>query len=212
MMMIKFLLFKPNLLIFSVSHFRFSLFHFFLNFNLVNVASRMESTGKAGMIQVTAETCQILQAFGYYFEQRGLVAVKGKGQLMTYYLQGKSDKPPTPIQQPNSGCEIVEETSLATNHVPPESPNLLTHSSATASPSSVRLNQNYQPNFNNNNTTDIENDNLESIGSNCDESGKCIKQSEIDPLLTDSPKSTSTNQSSNRIQSDEKDALIDNES
>lgn len=46
----------------------------------------MESTGKAGAIQVTHETCEILQTFGYTFEQRGLVAVKGKGQLMTYYL------------------------------------------------------------------------------------------------------------------------------
>lgn len=54
--------------------------------NTVNVASRMESTGKAGAIQVTQETCEILQRFGYTFEQRGLVAVKGKGQLMTYYL------------------------------------------------------------------------------------------------------------------------------
>lgn len=179
-----------------------------LNFNLVNVASRMESTGKAGNIQVTAETCQILQAFGYYFEQRGLVAVKGKGQLMTYYLQGKSEKPQTP-QLP--AVSEAEETLLATNQVPPESPNLLTHSSATASPSSVRLNQNYQPN-NSINTADIENENMESIGSHCDESVKSIKQSEVDPLLTDSPKSTSTNQSSNRIQSDEKDALIDNES
>lgn len=52
----------------------------------MNVASRMESTGKAGAIQVTQETCEILQTFGYTFEQRGLVAVKGKGQLMTYYL------------------------------------------------------------------------------------------------------------------------------
>jgi len=55
--------------------------------NTVNVASRMESTGKAGAIQVTEETCNILQPFGYTFLQRGLVAVKGKGQLMTYYLQ-----------------------------------------------------------------------------------------------------------------------------
>lgn len=47
--------------------------------NTVNVASRMESTGKAGAIQVTQETCEILQTFGYTFEQRGLVAVKGKG-------------------------------------------------------------------------------------------------------------------------------------
>ncbi|KAH8375071.1 hypothetical protein KR093_002621, partial [Drosophila rubida] len=55
--------------------------------NTVNVASRMESTGKAGAIQVTEETCNILDQFGYTFLQRGLVAVKGKGQLMTYYLQ-----------------------------------------------------------------------------------------------------------------------------
>lgn len=181
----------------------------------------MESTGKAGMIQVTAETCQILEAFGYFFEQRGLVAVKGKGQLMTYYLLGKNDKPPTPkvtspvVQQPSSAAtnEVDEHSSSSTHAIsqaPPESPNLLTHSSTTASPSSVRLNQNYQVN----NSTDIEADNLDSIGSNCNENLQNIKQSEFDPLITDSPKSTSTNQSSsNRLRSmDEKDALIDNES
>ena len=27
--------------------------------------------------------------YGYTFEQRGLVKVKGKGQLMTYYLTGR---------------------------------------------------------------------------------------------------------------------------
>ncbi|XP_055387228.1 adenylate cyclase type 3 [Condylostylus longicornis] len=58
--------------------------------NTVNVASRMESTGKAGYIQVTEETMLILREFDYKFIQRGLVAVKGKGQLMTYYLMGKS--------------------------------------------------------------------------------------------------------------------------
>lgn len=56
----------------------------------MNVASRMESTGKAGAIQVTQETCEILQKYGYCFEQRGLVAVKGKGELMTYYLKSVS--------------------------------------------------------------------------------------------------------------------------
>lgn len=45
-------------------------------------------------LQVTEETCKILQNFGYIFEQRGLVTVKGKGQLMTYYLIGKGDNPP----------------------------------------------------------------------------------------------------------------------
>ncbi|XP_022190546.2 adenylate cyclase type 3 [Nilaparvata lugens] len=73
--------------------------------NSVNVASRMESTGKAGCIQVTEETCNILQNFGYIFEQRGLVAVKGKGQLMTYYLVGKG---PT-SSQVYSTMETVRE-------------------------------------------------------------------------------------------------------
>ncbi|XP_047516260.1 adenylate cyclase type 3 isoform X1 [Pieris napi] len=74
--------------------------------NTVNVASRMESTGKAGCIQVTEETCEILQKFGYYFEQRGLVAVKGKGQLMTYYLLGKRENG-------NPDCPMVEESAEA---------------------------------------------------------------------------------------------------
>jgi adenylate cyclase 3 len=38
---------------------------------------------------VVHETAQILEEFGYVFEQRGLVTVKGKGKLMTYYLIGK---------------------------------------------------------------------------------------------------------------------------
>ncbi|KAK4879693.1 hypothetical protein RN001_007839, partial [Aquatica leii] len=78
--------------------------------NTVNVASRMESTGKAGCIQVTEETCQILQSFGYQFEQRGLVAVKGKGQLMTYYLLGKAGKitPPTAQVSPVLGISEME--------------------------------------------------------------------------------------------------------
>src|SRR5690349_16479567 len=111
----------------------------------VNVASRMESTGKAGAIQVTEETCQILQMFGYTFEQRGLVAVKGKGQLMTYYLQGKTDKlpmSPVTITTTMKTVQEVEEPTpaLIVQVPPPESPNPLTLSSATASPSSVRLN------------------------------------------------------------------------
>ncbi|KAK0158963.1 hypothetical protein PV328_009897 [Microctonus aethiopoides] len=57
--------------------------------NTVNVASRMESTGKVGHIQVTDETRKILEPFGFGFEQRGMVFVKGKGQLLTHYLMSK---------------------------------------------------------------------------------------------------------------------------
>ncbi|KAG1656650.1 Adenylate cyclase type 3 [Nymphon striatum] len=79
--------------------------------NTVNVASRMESTGKAGSIQVrknpysphvVEETKNILENFGYGFEQRGLVSVKGKGKLMTYYLIGKESKDDKSNIVPNS--------------------------------------------------------------------------------------------------------------
>ncbi|XP_041375220.1 adenylate cyclase type 3-like [Gigantopelta aegis] len=60
--------------------------------NTVNVASRMESTGRMGKIQITKETMTILQDFGYIFERRGLVKVKGKGEMMTYFIEGKVDE------------------------------------------------------------------------------------------------------------------------
>ena len=41
--------------------------------------------------KVTEETSTILRRWGYHFEQRGLVSVKGKGQLMTYYLIEKDE-------------------------------------------------------------------------------------------------------------------------
>lgn len=61
--------------------------------NTVNVASRMESTGKAGSIQVVQETRDLLQEMGYQFEQRGMVSVKGKGMLRTFYLISGPNNP-----------------------------------------------------------------------------------------------------------------------
>lgn len=54
----------------------------------VNVASRMESQGEPGRIQVTAETYEILQN-EYEFEKRGTMFVKGKGEMTTYWLVGR---------------------------------------------------------------------------------------------------------------------------
>uniref|UniRef100_A0A8D3AB34 Adenylate cyclase type 7 n=1 Tax=Scophthalmus maximus TaxID=52904 RepID=A0A8D3AB34_SCOMX len=54
--------------------------------NTVNVASRMESTGELGKIQVTEETSDVLQKLGYSCECRGLINVKGKGELRTFFL------------------------------------------------------------------------------------------------------------------------------
>ncbi|KAM6942706.1 adenylate cyclase type 7 [Xenentodon cancila] len=54
--------------------------------NTVNVASRMESTGELGKIQVTEETSDVLQKLGYSCECRGLIDVKGKGELKTFFV------------------------------------------------------------------------------------------------------------------------------
>ncbi|XP_062405857.1 adenylate cyclase type 7 isoform X2 [Sardina pilchardus] len=54
--------------------------------NTVNVASRMESTGELGKIQVTEETSDVLHKLGYSCECRGLINVKGKGELRTFFV------------------------------------------------------------------------------------------------------------------------------
>ncbi|KAK7808350.1 hypothetical protein U0070_023351 [Myodes glareolus] len=60
--------------------------------NTVNVASRMESTGVMGNIQVVEETQVILREYGFRFVRRGPIFVKGKGELLTFFLKGK-DRP-----------------------------------------------------------------------------------------------------------------------
>jgi class 3 adenylate cyclase len=56
----------------------------------VNIASRMESHGITGCIQVTAETYEILKD-KYTFEKRGAIQVKGKGYMVTYLMTGKKE-------------------------------------------------------------------------------------------------------------------------
>jgi len=53
----------------------------------VNVASRLMSTGVQGKIHVSTSTKVRLQGLERYgFESRGMVDVKGKGQLMVYFM------------------------------------------------------------------------------------------------------------------------------
>ncbi len=54
----------------------------------VNVASRMESHGIPGQIQVSEATYQVLKD-QYDFAERGVIEVKGKGEMRVYLLQGK---------------------------------------------------------------------------------------------------------------------------
>uniref|UniRef100_A0A8C1GMN7 adenylate cyclase n=1 Tax=Cyprinus carpio TaxID=7962 RepID=A0A8C1GMN7_CYPCA len=56
--------------------------------NTVNVASRMDSTGVPERIQVTTDLYQVLSSYNYTLECRGVVKVKGKGEMTTYFLNG----------------------------------------------------------------------------------------------------------------------------
>ncbi len=54
----------------------------------VNTASRMESSGAPGEIQVTREVKERLEG-RFDIELRGLIQVKGKGEMETYLLKGE---------------------------------------------------------------------------------------------------------------------------
>ncbi len=54
----------------------------------VNTASRMESHGVVGRIQVTEATTRLLPG-RYRFEDRGEIEVKGKGRVTAYLLVGR---------------------------------------------------------------------------------------------------------------------------
>lgn len=57
----------------------------------VNVASRMEAKGDSGGIQVTTAVYELLKD-EYWLEKRGLIDVKGKGEMITYWLRGAKEE------------------------------------------------------------------------------------------------------------------------
>ncbi|XP_038616364.1 adenylate cyclase type 8 isoform X1 [Tachyglossus aculeatus] len=68
----------------------------------VNLASRMDSTGVSGRIQVPEETYLILKDRGFAFDYRGEIYVKGiseqEGKIKTYFLLGRVQ--PNPLILP----------------------------------------------------------------------------------------------------------------
>ncbi|XP_058979391.1 atrial natriuretic peptide receptor 1 isoform X1 [Musca domestica] len=64
----------------------------------VNTASRMESNGEALKIHISEKTKLALDAFGTFITtKRGYVPMKGKGEMLTYWLEGEVPKVETPI-------------------------------------------------------------------------------------------------------------------
>ncbi|KAF7987644.1 hypothetical protein HCN44_003507 [Aphidius gifuensis] len=74
--------------------------------NAVNVASRMDSTGILDCIQVTQEVKDILSDKGYSLTCRGTIQVKGKGSMITYFLDGPRD---------TNKMETIQENDIYAN-------------------------------------------------------------------------------------------------
>jgi adenylate cyclase len=62
-------------------------FHYDLWGDTVNIASRMESQGEIGKIQVSEATYALLKD-EFHLEPRGIIQVKGRGEMPTWYLTG----------------------------------------------------------------------------------------------------------------------------
>jgi class 3 adenylate cyclase len=58
----------------------------------VNTASRMESEGIPGAIQVSSSTCDLIRD-AYTCEPRGTIEMKGKGEMETYLLVSRRAAP-----------------------------------------------------------------------------------------------------------------------
>ncbi|EPY80094.1 adenylate cyclase type 1 [Camelus ferus] len=100
--------------------------------NTVNVASRMDSTGVQGRIQVSAfrvpkvteEVHRLLRRGAYHFVCRGKVSVKGKGEMLTYFLEGRTDGNGSQTRSMNSERKMCLygrggfQSRLATAHPP----------------------------------------------------------------------------------------------
>ncbi|XP_037296982.1 soluble guanylate cyclase 89Da [Manduca sexta] len=58
----------------------------------VNTASRMQTSSEPGRIQISAKTAAELPAGRFRLRQRGLIKVKGKGMMETFWLEGEIEE------------------------------------------------------------------------------------------------------------------------
>lgn len=99
----------------------------------VNTASRMESNGEALKIHISHSTKTILDTFGTFdTTERGNVEMKGKGKMLTYWLNGERTAVETPKHETLNGGQYDEHSiEYLNNHQ--ENSVLLSKSNGTIS-------------------------------------------------------------------------------
>jgi guanylate cyclase len=66
-------------------------FHYDIWGDAVNTASRMESHGVPGKIHITANTRRLIKN-EFFCRRRGVIDVKGKGLMETWFVEGRNEK------------------------------------------------------------------------------------------------------------------------
>lgn len=81
----------------------------------VNTASRMESNGEALKIHLSDTTKQLLDSYGTFdLVERGVLDIKGKGKMKTYWLEGERQEPRESIK----GAQDCDSNhSVSTNNL-----------------------------------------------------------------------------------------------
>lgn len=76
----------------------------------VNTASRMESNGEALKIHMSHSTKLILDRFGTFdMTMRGSISIKGKGEMMTFWLNGEKTDVSTQNDHQDTSAVITNE-------------------------------------------------------------------------------------------------------
>lgn len=91
----------------------------------VNEASRMDSTGTLDMIQVPKRSAVILASEGFLVQCRGVIQVKGKGEMETYYVIEKSSPVRTHQRQPAQQAQTAGREPSPQVAAKPEEPILV---------------------------------------------------------------------------------------
>lgn len=76
----------------------------------VNTASRMESSGQPGRIQLSEQAAELLKS-DFVVEERGVVEVKGKGNMKTFWLVSRRNATP-PANHLATEATSLDESSV----------------------------------------------------------------------------------------------------